>query len=1124
MRNSIKRRRPSGLTTQTLLDFDLGESSSDSDFRIEDHDDESDDCSLGSKDDNDDGDDDDDDDDEDNDDDYNDDDDNDDDDGDEDDQDHTNQPLQHLNSQNGANRKLSEQEANETGNEEEEEDNTIVGASGKMKVLSVPITVTKITSEKDAAIQKLLMKSICCACLGDRSDDQNEIVECDGCGVTVHEGCYGVSECTSISSTISSCSTEPWFCDACKAGVENPDCELCPNKGGIFKETDVGKWVHLVCALYVPGVAFGEVDQLSSVTLFEMPYNKWGAKTCSLCDDARLARTGVCIGCDAGMCKTYFHVTCAQYYGLLSEAHSEEADQADPFYAHCKIHSDKSLIKHRKRNYNAIKMKAVHRQMEEESRKTQKPTPEQLRIERKLTKHRRRYVTNKETKNPPWVPTQKMPRLLITSATACKKMLYKAELMGLDMAAIEFQEAQIASLSDVRKKWHIPPAFSVEFIGYYLDRAIRLVDMKKNLQEQIVMNKHLLGKQQQLRIKYDRSVTKNQEALKVNEVFKEGISKIYEHINALCPNKPLIPVDQVGKPPVVGVPPYAKSHQNVLINTSLSVTPPARTMSVPTAAALKMGVGFPLQNLMVSGKRDDTGRILSTQCKQNSEELLNECGICKRCNDQHLLAKCDTCHLHYHLGCLNPPLTRHPKKSKLYGWQCSECDKSDDSNPESIIIPKMPRKSRTRYSKDGTIVPYDFSYTDQLPPTQTDGAGSSVRKTVKGIATVELVSAGSIDIKQEPIRQPVAESSNEVDSPIKVPGKRGRKKKLIGECESSAECNDAKKKDLKLSRAKEEQSDEQSCKYSLHDSTLSELDTSDEQRQHNSKVQKVESTTVQGPSPGSQHKTEPADDGVTLANSTLSTVGSSEAIAAAGPGSESLSSMMLETGSSSTTHHKHSKRRKEKHRNRSPNTERIISKDHKRKRKRKNHAYETVDHTNLDYPMPEYGDSRPRIKIKIKSVLDGSNRHTTQIFYVRTERSEESSSTVPQLISGAADSSSQANQLMVQMNQMLPVPQPVQYNGTEQITQGRARIKRDGGSRLNASCITSIGSSVGTSANDECICDVCHGAGTSPNIVQCDECQKSYHFGCLEPPLKKTPKRRGYSWHCADCDPTDVES
>ena len=29
---------------------------------------------------------------------------------------------------------------------------------------------------------------VCSICLGDRSSDQNEIVECDSCHVTVHEG------------------------------------------------------------------------------------------------------------------------------------------------------------------------------------------------------------------------------------------------------------------------------------------------------------------------------------------------------------------------------------------------------------------------------------------------------------------------------------------------------------------------------------------------------------------------------------------------------------------------------------------------------------------------------------------------------------------------------------------------------------------------------------------------------------------------------------------------------------------------------------------------------------------------------------------------------------------------
>jgi hypothetical protein len=250
--------------------------------------------------------------------------------------------------------------------------------------------------------EKLLTKSICSACLSDRSDDSNEIVTCDCCKITVHEGCYGVSDSNSVSSTVSSCSTEPWFCEPCKANIKNPDCELCPNKGGIFKETDCGKWVHLVCALYVPGVAFGEVDQLSSVTLFEMQYNKWGAKSCSLCENDHFARTGVCIGCDAGMCKNYFHATCAQREGLLSEAHHEEVDQADPFYAHCRVHSDKFLIKHRKKNYNTLVMQMKRHEFEMERTQGEKLSEGQERIERKLKNQRIKYATHKISRPEPW--------------------------------------------------------------------------------------------------------------------------------------------------------------------------------------------------------------------------------------------------------------------------------------------------------------------------------------------------------------------------------------------------------------------------------------------------------------------------------------------------------------------------------------------------------------------------------------------------------------------------------------------------------------------------------------------------------------------------------------------------
>lgn len=42
----------------------------------------------------------------------------------------------------------------------------------------------------------------------------------------------------------------------------------------------------------------------------------------------------------------YYFFQSGQREGLLSEATSEEVDQADPFYAHCKLHSDKNQVKY----------------------------------------------------------------------------------------------------------------------------------------------------------------------------------------------------------------------------------------------------------------------------------------------------------------------------------------------------------------------------------------------------------------------------------------------------------------------------------------------------------------------------------------------------------------------------------------------------------------------------------------------------------------------------------------------------------------------------------------------------------------------------------------------------------
>lgn len=517
----------------------------------------------------------------------------------------------------------------------------------------------RISSEGESSFK--LKITICAVCLGDISVEDDEIVECDCCSVSVHEGCYGITDSDSVMSTVSSSSTEPWFCDACRAGLKEPVCELCPNSGGIFKETDVGKWVHLVCALYIPGVAFGNVEKLTPVTLFEMPYSRWGAKSCALCEDERLSRTGVCIGCDAGMCKTYFHVTCAQREGLLSEASMEEI--ADPFFAYCKMHADKQIVRSKRRNWLAMQS----RNKNLAANGAHDPR-EKARVERKLSWHRQRYLTHRAERPAPWVPTQKMPRLLSTSPWACRQLLKKAQLMGIS------QQSHLAaeSMVDVRRKWHVPPAFSLEFVSYYLDRDNRVGTMRRHLDELLQQNAELQEQEQVLRQKYDKAVLQLENLKKESTHMHDSGTNFWKMLCDFTSKKLPLPEVLASRKPVV--------------------KPSSRT-----------------------SRRSDSG-----------SSFLSECGVCKKSQDQHQLAKCDNCQLHYHLYCLDPPLTRMPKKTKSMGWQCSQCDKNSDEDKERHCDPNAPR--RLRDQPRGTMRYQDSPYHDDIRTFQAGRLSRRVRQ------------------------------------------------------------------------------------------------------------------------------------------------------------------------------------------------------------------------------------------------------------------------------------------------------------------------------------------------------------------------------------------------------------
>ena len=62
-----------------------------------------------------------------------------------------------------------------------------------------------------------------------------------------------------------------WLCKACQSGDEEPECVLCPNRGGALKRVRPGNvnWAHLSCSLWIPEVRLGNVDKMEPVTNIE---------------------------------------------------------------------------------------------------------------------------------------------------------------------------------------------------------------------------------------------------------------------------------------------------------------------------------------------------------------------------------------------------------------------------------------------------------------------------------------------------------------------------------------------------------------------------------------------------------------------------------------------------------------------------------------------------------------------------------------------------------------------------------------------------------------------------------------------------------------------------------------
>ncbi|XP_056132117.1 protein Jade-3 [Lampris incognitus] len=169
---------------------------------------------------------------------------------------------------------------------------------------------------------------ICDVCRSPDSEEGNDMVFCDKCNICVHQACYGI-----VKVPIGN-----WLCRTCVLGID-PQCLLCPKKGGAMKATRAGtKWAHVSCALWIPEVSIACPERMEPITkVSHIPPSRWSL-ICSLCK----VKIGACIQCSVKNCTTPFHVTCAFEHSLEMKTILDEGDEVK-FKSYCLKHSKSKM-------------------------------------------------------------------------------------------------------------------------------------------------------------------------------------------------------------------------------------------------------------------------------------------------------------------------------------------------------------------------------------------------------------------------------------------------------------------------------------------------------------------------------------------------------------------------------------------------------------------------------------------------------------------------------------------------------------------------------------------------------------------------------------------------------------
>ncbi|KAL1214298.1 histone H3-lysine(4) N-trimethyltransferase ATX1 [Cardamine amara subsp. amara] len=197
----------------------------------------------------------------------------------------------------------------------------------------------------DAGLGKLMVVApcegntlLCDFCrTGDAKEYHHQLIICTSCKATVHKKCYGVLEDTDKS----------WLCSWCELengrGDSERPCLLCPKKGGILKpvisKTENGgpaEFAHLFCSLWMPEVYIEDLKKMEPILNLSGIKETRMKLSCNLCK----VKSGACIRCCNGTCRTSFHPICAREAGNRLEVWGRQGCDTVELRAFCSKHSD----------------------------------------------------------------------------------------------------------------------------------------------------------------------------------------------------------------------------------------------------------------------------------------------------------------------------------------------------------------------------------------------------------------------------------------------------------------------------------------------------------------------------------------------------------------------------------------------------------------------------------------------------------------------------------------------------------------------------------------------------------------------------------------------------------------